>query len=243
VPPASLPTAAILPTPTASLPAAAIPPTSTPPPPASIPDLAPYAFPASIDKTRPYLFYLHGKAIEDQGLPAVSPDFGEYQYPEILEKLASSGFVVVSEMRAKDTEVHAYAQRVVEQVTLLLQAGVPPHNITVVGASKGAWIAVLVSHLLHNPYANFVLLAICSPEAVAAFKQEQVVLAGNVLSIYDDKDPYAGSCQELFDLSQGKGLAQSKEILLKLGASHGIVYQPLDAWVLPTIGWAEQFRR
>ncbi len=35
-----------------------------------------YSFPAKIDPTNHYLFYLHGKIIEDQGLPAISPEFG-----------------------------------------------------------------------------------------------------------------------------------------------------------------------
>lgn len=43
-------------------------------------DLSAYAFPDSIDSTKRYLFYLHGKIIEDLGMPAVSPDFGEYEY-------------------------------------------------------------------------------------------------------------------------------------------------------------------
>jgi hypothetical protein len=30
------------------------------------------------------MFCLHGKIIEDQGLAAISPEYGEYQYEEIL---------------------------------------------------------------------------------------------------------------------------------------------------------------
>jgi len=40
-------------------------------------DLSKYSFPGSVDPTKHYLFYLHGKIIEDQGIPAVSPDYGE----------------------------------------------------------------------------------------------------------------------------------------------------------------------
>ena len=42
------------------------------------------AFPDVIDPAKRYMFYLHGKILEDQGIPAVSPEFGEYQYKEIL---------------------------------------------------------------------------------------------------------------------------------------------------------------
>jgi len=71
-----------------------------------------YGFPAKIDPAQRYLFHLHGKIIEDQGLPAISPVFGEYRYEEILEALENYGFVVISEQRPKDTDPAEYAQRV-----------------------------------------------------------------------------------------------------------------------------------
>jgi CubicO group peptidase (beta-lactamase class C family) len=43
-----------------------------------------YTFPETIDPAGQYLFYLHGKIIEDQGIPAVSEEFGEYEYEAIL---------------------------------------------------------------------------------------------------------------------------------------------------------------
>ena len=149
------------------------------------PDLSRYAFPDRIDPAKQYLFYLHGKIIEDQGIPAVSPEYGEYEYEAILEKLNGYGFVVISEQRSKNTDGLAYASKVTEQVTALLNAGVPAKNITVVGASKGAGIAVYVSHFLENEGINFVIMAICHPDSIEAFKQNQIFLYGNVLSIYD----------------------------------------------------------
>jgi hypothetical protein len=58
-----------------------------------------YEFPEKIDPAKPYLIYLHGKIIEDQGIPAVSPEFGEYEYEKILETLNGYGFVVISKQR------------------------------------------------------------------------------------------------------------------------------------------------
>ncbi|MFN2198924.1 MAG: alpha/beta hydrolase, partial [Anaerolineales bacterium] len=91
-----------------------------------------YAFPESIDAAKRYLFYLHGKIIEDQGIPAVSPDFGEYEYGAILQELRDYEFVVISEQRPKDTDGVSYAGRVVAQITSLLATGVPAENITVI---------------------------------------------------------------------------------------------------------------
>jgi hypothetical protein len=194
--------------------------------------------PSPENRDQPYLFYLHGKIIEDQGLPATSPEFGEYQYAAILEKLEAHGFNVRSEVRPKDTDGVDYAHKVADQVLELLAAGVPADEITIVGVSKGGGIAIYTSHFLANPEINFVLLSICHPQVVDDLMAGEITLYGDVLSIYDRGDPWAGSCQELFAFSEGGGLSRHEEIVLELGLSHGMLYQPLDAWITPTVDWA-----
>jgi hypothetical protein len=194
-----------------------------------------------IDPTKRYMFYLHGKIVEDQGIPAVSPEFGEYQYKEILMTLRGYGFEVISEQRPKNADGWEYAQRTARQVSELLTAGVPTGSITVVGASKGAAIAAVASHLVKDPEVNFVLLGACHPTLVEEWKQAGLNLNGNVLAIYDvEDDEYSGSCDELFSLAQGKGLNHHDEIVLQVGTGHGILYKPLPEWVLPTVKWANQ---
>lgn len=207
-------------------------------PTAFAPESTSYAFPTSIDPTKQYLFYLHGKIIEDQGIPAISPEFGEYQYEAILEKLSSFGFVVISEQRLKNTDSIAYARKTVQQMMDLLEAGVPAANITAVGASKGAGIVIYASHFLENDEVNYVIMAICHPDIVADLKRDQIFLRGNVLSIYDSTDEWAGSCQGLFSFSEGEGLSSYNEVVLNVGTGHGILYQPLDEWILPAVQWA-----
>ena len=199
-----------------------------------------YAFPATIDSEAEYLFYLHGKIIEDQGLPAISPDFGEYAYEAILEALQAYDYVVISEQRDANTDGIEYAMRVAGQVTQLLEAGVSPDAITIVGASKGAGIAVYVSHFLANAEINVVLLSICHPDTVQEFLQNEISLYGNVLSIYDASDEWAGSCQELFSFSEGKGITRHEEVVLEIGKGHGILDQPLIEWVLPAVEWGRK---
>jgi hypothetical protein len=200
-----------------------------------------YRFPDSIDPAKRYLFYLHGRIIEEQGIPASSPDYGEYEYAAMLEKLAGYGFVVMSEARPKNTDSVEYAKKIRAQVTTLLEAGVPAKNITVVGASKGAAIAIYVSHLVENDQVNYVIMGICRPDIVESFRQEQIFLTGNVLSIYDfADDEFAGSCQELFSFSEGKGISRYDEVILNVGTGHGILYKPLDEWILPTVQWAKR---
>ena len=199
-----------------------------------------YEFPDSIEPTEQYLFYLHGKIIEDQGILAVSPDYGEYEYEAILEKLSGFGFVVISEQRPKNADGVKYANKTADQITDLLDAGVPAKNITVVGVSKGSYIAIYVSHFLENEEVNYVILGSCYPDEVEILKQNQIFLNGNVLSIYDSVDKYASSCEELFSLSESHGgLSRHDEIVLNIGTGHGILYKPLDEWILPTVEWAE----
>lgn len=203
-------------------------------------DTSKYAFPESSNPIKRYLFYLHGKIIEDQGIPAVSPDYGEYEYKAILEKLSSYGFIVISEQRAKNTDGMEYAKKITEQITLLLKSGVPANNVTIVGASKGAGIAIEVSHLLENPEVNFVIIGTCHPDTVKSLKQNETFLYGKVLSIYDSADyEYSGSCEELFSFSEANGgLSQHNEIVLNIGTGHGILYKPLDEWIMPIVQWA-----
>lgn len=214
--------------------------TASPAPEAANSFLAAYEFPASIDPAKRYLFYLHGKIIEDQGLPAVSPDYGEYKYKAILQALEGHGFVVISEQRPKDTDGMQYARKIVDQINILLSANVPPENIIVVGASKGAGIAAFVSSLLKNTKLKFALLGFCFPDTVKELTQDRMSLFGNVLAIRDAADDFSGSCEGLFAFSEGKGLGRHDEIVLHIGTGHGILYKPLDEWILPTVRWAEQ---
>ena len=208
----------------------------------STPTLGPagFAFPTEIDPAGRYIFYLHGKIIEDQGLPAISPEYGEYRYEEILRVLQSYGFEVISEQRPRDADPTKYALRVANQVNDLLNSEVPPESITVVGASKGAAIATIASNLVGNSEVNYVLLGACYSPLVDEWRQQGVSLSGNVLAIYDSSDEYADSCEGLFALSEGNALGQHAELVLHMGTGHGILYEPLSEWVVPTVQWANQ---
>jgi len=201
--------------------------------------LSMYIFPMSINPTKRYMFYLHGRIIEDQGIPAVSSEYGTYEYEAILEKLASHGFTIISEQRQKNTDGMKYAERVAGQVTELLDADVPAKNITVVGASKGAAITIAISDMLANQEPNYVLMGTCDSETVQLYKQKNIYLYGNVLTIRDSVDELSGSCQGLFEFSAGK-IARYEELVLNIGTGHGILYKPLDEWILPAVQWAEQ---
>jgi pimeloyl-ACP methyl ester carboxylesterase len=189
------------------------------------------AAPKKVDTSARYLFYLHGRIVE-QGRRPVSPQYGPYEYDQILETFKAKGFVVISEQRRAGTDVEQYAGKVADQVRQLLKAGVPPRNITVVGASQGSFIAMLASTYLKNRDVNFVLMAGCSAEARFI---EIVDLHGNVLSIYERTDG-AGSCEKY--RVDATGLAKYQETELQTGMRHGFIYRPMTEWIEPTISWA-----
>ena len=97
-------------------------------------------FPATIDANQRYVFYLHGRIIEEHGLRPRDPRYGIYDYEEILRALEAHGLRVISEGRPQGTDPEQYAKRVRDQIAALLEKKVPADHITVIGASKGSVI-------------------------------------------------------------------------------------------------------
>ena len=81
---------------------------------------------ARADEPAHYLFYLHGALVEGTGGRPEHPEFGVYEYPEIVEAFAAEGFEVISEIRPAPTDGMAYAERVADRIRALLATGVEP---------------------------------------------------------------------------------------------------------------------
>jgi hypothetical protein len=188
----------------------------------------------STDRT---IFYLHGKIVEDQGLEATSERFGRYEYEAILKALRAGGSEVVSEVREARTNPWQYARKIAGEITELKDSGVPSQHITVVGASKGAAITVLISNILEDPKINYVLLAICGQQMLEYWESNDICTTGRVLSIYEVSDELAQSCDKLAARCSA-GVTRYQEIELELGLGHGMVYRPYDEWVTPTLEWS-----
>jgi hypothetical protein len=189
--------------------------------------------PRSPDPGARYLFYLHGRVVEEKGIRPDDPRYGIYEYEQILDAFKNLGFTVISEARPKGTDVKQYASQTAGQIRGLLDAGVPARLITVVGASKGAVIAMVTSTLLRNRDVNFVLMSNCNDWVQQNF---EIDLYGNVLSIYDINDEFGQTCRKLFDSSTG--LNRHGEVELKIGTGHAILYKPMKEWVDLVVEWA-----
>jgi len=135
--------------------------------------------PLELDPDLHYAIYLHGKIIEAQGLTAEHPEFGKYEYQARLAYLADAGVNVISAVRTGGTDPTEYASLVAQQVLNMQAAGVPAENISVIGFSKGARIAILVSSQLIDQNVNYIILAICGDWLS---DKPQISLNGRVLS-------------------------------------------------------------
>jgi hypothetical protein len=188
-------------------------------------------------KGQRYVFYLHGKIIEDQGIHAVDElhGYGAYEYENILRAFRSENFIVMSEARPKNTDPEKYALRIAAQVDSLLKKCVAPRNITIIGASKGSEIAMLASSELKNKQLNFVFMAACNDDLLQQFPNLRVY--GNILSIYELSDDIGKSCASLQKQSSSS-ISHYKEIRLNTGLKHGFLYKPRPAWVEPAVKWA-----
>lgn len=182
-----------------------------------------------------YVFYLHGAIVQQQGENAVSSAYGKYMYRAIVDSLKRNGFIVISEVRPKDASFDAYSGKVAVQVDSLLLTGVRPQNITVLGASVGAAMALEVAMITANRQINYALMGVCSDSSPRKYQQKKI--CGNFFSVYESSDG-PGSCKELlFNRSCVSGF---KEVKLNLGNGHGFLYQPYKEWLHPLVQWINE---
>lgn len=183
-----------------------------------------------------YIFYLHHKFIELFGIDSAHFEYGNSDYNHIIDRFKSSGFEVISEIRPKDTDAIKYAKKVSKQIDSLISLGIKPSNITVIGASKGGYIAQFVSSFVNNPSINYVFIGCCNEEDLV--NQPNINFSGNVLSIYEKSDVLGQSCQKMKNRTK-ENIRKFKELELNTGLKHGFLYKNLDNWTIPAMNWAK----
>jgi acetyl esterase/lipase len=122
-------------------------------------------------------------------------------------------------------------------VQRLLDAGVKPSRITLVGFSRGAQLTALASNRLTTAGINTALMAICEDGEVS--HAPQLNLGGNLLSIFERSDDL-GSCGKLAARSHLKSF---KEVAISTGKKHGAFFQPLPKWIRPLKAWIAETNR
>lgn len=205
---------------------------------ASIAQTVSSSLPNPIDKNGRYLFYLHGGSVTvlgDNSINRGAPEWGPYEYSNILDSLRGRGFYVVSERRFENVKDSTYAVKICKQIDSLLRADVPVQNIIVVSASAGWTINYRVSERLKNDSLHFVKMGGCRPGEDKDVENRE--LHGHFLTITEKSDP-RGSCTELFKMQ--KHISSYKEVELNTGLNHGFFYKGRRVWIDPIIKWFDK---
>ncbi len=179
-----------------------------------------------------HVIYLHARIMEDSGRRAVSPEFGPYRYDAILDSLRGAGFVVLADQRPPNANSEQWAERVAGQVDSLIAHDVRPSAITVMGFSKGGWIAILASARIRDRDVNYVFMAACGPWTN---DNDSLHVTGRILSLYETSDRLGGSCQAML-ARRGAG-PPPVELPLSLGLGHGTFFVPRQDWLRPAVAW------
>lgn len=181
-----------------------------------------------------HIFYLHGRIIELQGINAVSEEFGEYKYQAIIDSLAYTGAEIHKEIRTEETGFDYFSRKVSLQIDSLISKGVEPKNITVIGASKGAVMAMNISDMNDNPI-NYILLG-ANNDYIE--RENDWNLHGNVLGIYEKSDSLAGKNYQYW-IDKSSRANSFKQLEINTGLGHGFLYSPLKEWLNPAKRWIE----
>lgn len=190
---------------------------------------------AQVSAEKDYIFFLHNRFAENNDWDVSHPEFGKVEYHAILDSFSSAGFVVLSEKRPPDTDASAYARKVTAQVDSLLKTGVKANHITVIGTSKGGYIAQYVSTYLANPEVNYVFIGSFNPGDIQEFPEIQ--FCGNILTIYEKSDAYATSALKRKETSTLE-IRHFAEIETNTGLRHGFLFKALPEWIEPCKKWA-----
>jgi dienelactone hydrolase len=190
--------------------------------------------PDSYNKASKFVFYSHGFIVEgDNPMPIETKHgWGVYDFPGIKQALSDERYTLIATHRKKNTDPFNYAKQLSEDIRSLVNNGVKPTHITLVGFSRGAFITGLTSHYLKDIDVNTILQAGCG--RLISAKHSDIQVYGDVLSVYEKSDG-AKSCAKL--KAKSTALTSFEEIEINTGLSHGAFYTPSDEWLVPVKNW------
>lgn len=187
--------------------------------------------PDTVEPDGRYVFYSHGFIVEGDNPRPQHPRWGVYDYPAVVKALKDDSYTLIAHHRPKGIAPSVYAETLAGFVRALIDKGVRPQNISLVGFSRGGALTILASDVLKNTEVNFAILAGCGK---LVSQRPDVTLSGRILSVYETSDT-VGSCDTL--RARSPGIVDYKEIAISTGKEHGAFYLPRDAWVLPVRAW------
>lgn len=194
------------------------------------------SFPANIHADEKYVFYSHGLIVEGSDPRPVHPEFGVYQFPEIVQELFKGGdFNLIAHHRPAGTDTDEYADLLVAWVHTLVGSGVQAGNITLIGFSRGAQITLKAAGQLSQLGINTAVMGVCFDGDFPS--DPPILLTGNVFSIYESTD-VVKSCDAL--LGRSDNAISKREVAITTGLAHGAFYTPRPEWVEPLKTWLDE---
>lgn len=192
----------------------------------------------NLETDKDYIFFIHNKFLEENSDGTFSDKYNvTVDYNGILQSFKKDGFIVLSEKRIKNTDTKKYAEKIVSQIDSLIKTGVKPNHITIVGTSKGGYIAQYVSTFAKNPNLNFVFIGSFQESDIENYPE--INFCGNILTIYEKSDFFGVTAIKRKETSKLK-INQFKEIELNTGLKHGFLYIASDEWIKPCKMWAKR---
>jgi hypothetical protein len=96
-------------------------------------------FPAIVQADERYVIYSHGLIAEGKDPTPIHPEYGVYDLPAIKHALfEDGGFNLIAHQRPAGAEIATFIATLETWVRKLLDGGVKPTRITLVGFSRGA---------------------------------------------------------------------------------------------------------
>jgi len=183
---------------------------------AAIAQTSPAAQPSQNDKE--YLLYL----------PSNSQ---EVDHAAIIEAFIDQGYEVSTYAYAGENQLD-YARRIADEVRNLMDQGVAPENINVVGGGTGSAITLLTSAAVGNRHVDYVVLGNCDDTLKTQYRFR---VAGNVLGISDVADSSSRSCRPFW--TSAPKLRNRRDLVLDTGYGAALFDTARDEWMRPMVSW------
>lgn len=191
-------------------------------------------FLSSICEAKKHIIFLHNKFLETHTVNDSHPEYGKVELNQIKTKFENAGFNVIINQRTDSITFDSAINKVITQVDSIITIN-NNDSITVIGTSKGGYIAQWVSSRLKNPKINYVFIG-CYRDSDLK-DHPDINYCGNILSIYETSDSYGVSAIDKIKDSK-LTIPNFKEVKLSTGLKHGFLFKALDEWMIPCINWA-----
>ena len=181
-----------------------------------------------------HIIFLHNKFLETHNVNESHPKYGKVQLNEIKQKFKNAGFSTLINKRNSATKSDSAINQVIHQIDSIHKIN-SKDTITVIGTSKGGYLAQMVSSKLKNPKINFIFIGCFQESDIKEYPN--INFCGNILTIYEQTDPFGVSAIKRKQTSK-LFIPNFKEVELNTGLNHGFLFQALDTWINPCIKWA-----